>query len=368
MAAQTSSNVLLRESPEQAALLMPQNGVVLEKIATQKFIAGVKIESDIAPSAKAARAIAKKSFAIEPLTPKSLGIIALAQQDIDKKNQILDLASKLNRRDLLLQGLALESHIDRKNFAEALTNLDNIVRVHPEQKSRFFPVLAESLQYPEAAFELAAILDNSSDWHGQFLEFAAKDKASLPNLVRLRLARDHVHKNIDRRLISGLLAVGEADAAHEIYLKAVSERPKTTSASDISWQSEFIPFDWKFASETGFRAQSVTSGTAIEVFVRTGEGGILAERLIALPSARAQLQISHTLTPAAQVKDVRMQISCPGDPEPVLDQPFRIRPMQIDLPNFAGRCDYARVAIYARSWSGRSPIRGEINQLKIVSK
>lgn len=366
-ALQAGSNVLLRENPAIAVQLMPQNGLARERLASANFIGGLTSESDIVPSAKTARPDALRAFSSEPLAPKSLAIIAIAEDDAERKAQILETASKLNRRDLLLQGLVLESRISREDYAGTLVALDNILNVHPEQKNQFFPVLASALQDERAAAELGAVLDTSSYWHEQFLEFAAADRAALPNLVRLRMARDSVDPKIDQRLIAGLVANGDIANAYRIYEKATEAMADAGSSDRISWTSDYPPFDWKFTSEAGFRAQSAISGTAIEVFVRSGQGGVLAERLIAVPVTGTQIHLTHTLSPAAQVKDVRLQLSCPGDTEPALDEQLRIRPMQIDLPDLSSRCRFARLVIQARSWSGRSSIRGAINQLKVVA-
>ena len=364
---QASSSVLMLKQPALAARLMPLNGLALEQAATQQFMAGVKTEADIPLSARKALPMARRAFALDPLSPKSLAIMAMAEPDRVVRRTMLTKASAINRRDLLLQGLVLEEAVAAGDYRATLEVFDRILRVHPEQKAAFFPILTDALKNPAAAGELGALLEQDSTWHEQFLEFAAADKDALPNLARLRLSRTDADPKIDQRLVAGLVQGGNIALAHQIYAKATG----TTSAPDgkatqrTDWSKDYPPFDWKLADDAGFRAQPAIASTSLDVFIRSGKGGVLAERLVATPPAGTVLKIAHTLTPASQVRDLRVQASCPGDETPALDQPLRIQPMQITLPALAGRCGFMRIAIYGRSWSGRSAIRGEITRFEI---
>ncbi len=364
---QAGSSVLTPKNPQLAAQLLPINGLALEQAATRQFMAGVETEEDIVPAAKAAVPVAARAFAHDPLSPKSLALMAFAEDDPAAKQQLLTGATRLNRRDLLLQGLVLDGQVAAKDYGAALQTLDYILRVHPEQTSAFFPILTEALKDDSAAAELGGLLDNSSPWHANFLNFASGERDALPNLAKLRLARGDVSRDVDQRLISGLVAGGRIDLAHDVYVKAAGEAGAADPGSRLGWGSGFPPFDWRLADDAGFRAQPAIGDLALEIFVRSGKGGVLAERLVKAPATGSLIKLSHSIAPAAQVKDVRLQLSCPGDDEPTLDRPLRIQPMRIALPDLSGRCEFVKLAIYGRSWSGRANIRGDINQLEIVT-
>ena len=365
---QASSSVLMLKQPAMAARLMPLNGLALEQAATRQFMVGVKTEADIPISANKALPMAHRAFALDPLSPKSLAIMAMAEPDRAARRALLTKATALNRRDLLLQGLVLEEAVAAGDYDATLAAFDRILRVHPEQKAAFFPVLTDALKNPAAARELGALLEQDSTWHEEFLQFAAADKDALPNLARLRLSRTDADPKIDQRLVAGLVQGGNIALAHQIYAKAKTDAQASgrSAAALGGWDSSFPPFDWKLADEAGFRAQPAIGSAALDVFIRSGKGGVLAERLIKSPPAGTALTIAHTLTPAAQVRDLRVQASCPGDETPVLDQPFQMQQMRVVLPALAGRCAFMRLALYGRSWSGRSAIRGEITRFDIA--
>lgn len=362
---QAGSSVLTYKQPPLAVQLMPVNGLALEQAAARQFMAGVKTEADIPASAAAALPLARAAFAHDPLSPKSLAIMAMAQTDPQARRDILEKASAINRRDLLLQGLVLEDAVARKDYAGALATFDRILRVHPEQSATFFPILTNALKNPAAAQELGAILERDSPWHKGFLEFAASDGDALPNLARLRLTKIKVDTRVDQRLISGLVKRGNIGLAHQVYRKATGQEEQT---GRLGWGQQFPPFDWKMADEPGFRAQPSLGDIALDVFIRGGKGGILAERLVRSRDVPGVLKITHRLAPAGQVADVRVQISCPGDETPLLDRPLRIQPMRIPVPALASRCGFMRVALYGRAWSGRSSIRGEITQFEFADE
>ena len=371
LALQSASSVLMPRFPAMAARLMPVNGLALEQAASQRFIGAIKEEADIVPSAQAALPLARKALEHDPLAPKAIAIMAFAEGDPQRKRALLAAGDGLNRRDLMLQGLILETQVADRDYAATLETLDKILRVHPEQTQVFFPILTDALGDPAAARELGALLDNSSPWHEQFLRVAASDKAALPNLAKLRMERDTVDPEIDQRLIAGLVKGGNVAEAYRVYRKASGTPDSASNGAAngrLGWELRFAPFDWRMANDAGFRAQPALGDTALDVFVRSGKGGVLAERLVPLPQGPAVIVLSHSLEPKAQVKDVRLQIGCPGDDTPVLDQPLRIQTMRIPVPQLGQRCDFLRLAIYGRSWSGRSSIRGEITRLSLEKR
>lgn len=367
-ALQAGSSVLTLKNPQLAAKLVPFNGLALEQAATRQFMSGVETKEDIVPAAKAVLPISKRAFAYDPLSPKSLALMAFAEDNPAAKRQLLTGAMQINRRDLLLLGLVLDEQVAAKDYAAALVTIDYILRVHPEQRSSFFPIMTEALKDDTAASELGALLDNSSPWHASFLNFASGIPDALPNLAKLRLGRDDVPSNVDQRLISGLAAGGRLDLAYDVYINTTGEPNAIDATSSLGWGVGFPPFDWRLTDQTGLRAQPSISDLMLEIFVRSGKGGVLAERLVKAPAAGSIIKLSHSITPVAQVKDVRLQVSCPGDQDFLIDQPLRIQPMRIKLPDLSSRCKFVTLRIYGRSWSGRANIRGDINQLEIVDQ
>ncbi len=363
LALQSASSVLTRKQPEIAVQLMALNGLAAEQLAVRKFMTGVKDADDVVPSAAAASEAAKVAFSRDPLSPKSLAVLAIAETDAAKKREILASASIINRRDLLLQGLVLEDLIARQDYAATLQTLDMMLRVHPEQKSSLFPVLMQALSQKEALPALSGLLDTTSEWQSDFFKAAVREPDVLVNLAELRLQRGDVGADVDSRLIGGLFKAGAVGKAYEVYLAASGG--KAAQTSQLDWTSQFAPFDWKLADDAGFRAQTGASPDVIEIFVRGGKGGAVAERTIPRPAGSFSVLIDHKLTPPDKVSDVKLQVSCPGADTPFYEEPFRQGPSNYAVGSAPQSCEFINIAIHARAWTGSSAIRGTIQKLKI---
>ncbi|GAA4642100.1 hypothetical protein GCM10023115_03770 [Pontixanthobacter gangjinensis] len=360
---QSFSSVLMRKNPALAVQLLPVNGLAQEQLAARQFMGGVKEASDITPSARTAASMATAAFGNDPLSPKAHAILALAENDAAKRQGILEAATRLNRRDLLLQGLVLEGQVERRDYSGTLETLDAIMRVHPEQKANFFPILTRALEDDSALSALSGILDRKAEWQEEFLKYAASQPDALANLAELRLLRGAVDPEVDARLIRGLVAAGSIETAYRIFEKAngVAQQERSTS----QWHRTFAPFDWRLEDQAAFRAQPDPNSNALEIFVRSGKGGVLAERWLQNPNAPLTVTLAHSIEPAAQIKDVRMQFSCATSAEPYYERALRIRTDSFDVPSPPAACKFVKIAIYARSWSGSSDIRGTIDRLDI---
>ena len=367
LAVQAGSSVLTRKQPELSSRLLPVNGLALEQQATRQFMSAVKERDDLVPSAQAASPAALSAISRDPLSPKAYAVLAVAEQNSDRKRALLDAASKLNRRDLLLQGLVLEESVAQKNYAATLATLDMILSVHPEQKANFFPILLQALSEKDALPALSGILDQESEWQEDFFKFAVRKPEVLTNLAELRLQRASVSLDVDQRLISGLASAGQLDKAYEVYRAANGQSaPASGKRMILDWRARLSPFDWELADEAGFRAQPSATPDKLEVFVRGGKGGVLASRNVRLASGPVALRINHDLTPPVQVEDVRLQLSCPGAEQPFYDEPLRLGSRDYRIGAKPAACDFVTIAIHARAWTGSSAIRGIINRIEIL--
>ena len=221
---QSASSVTSRSAPDQAVTLNPLNGMAAEQAVYRDFAEASEDPDDIANAAAQFRNGALSAYGREPLTPKSLTILALAETDPDKRSAIFDIATRLNRRDPALQLAALDHRLKQRDADAVIATLDQLLRVRPEYADRLFPPLQQALLDPRTESTFAALLDGSSPWHQRFAMFAVRDEQA-----RLRLAA--IHDDIvvddpafDRQLIAGLAAQGEIGLAREVYGRADKAR------------------------------------------------------------------------------------------------------------------------------------------------
>lgn len=369
LALQAASSVLTSKQPALAVRLFPANGLAMEQLAADRMLAGVTDPAELTLAAREHADLAREAVMREALSPRAHAVLALAEADQTRRDDILAAATAINRRDLLMQGLVLERQVALNDFGGSLATLDRLLRVHPEQEEFFFNILYRALREPAALDAFADILDGGSDWHVRFLRRAVVEGDALVNLARLRDRLELEDEEFDRRLIAALAKAGRYDIAHGLYRRASGESADGLTRGVISWDAGYAPFDWRLAKQAELRAQPAASGDVLDVFVRSGHGGILAERIIRPGRNGFAITLEHALTPIDQVRDVRLQLRCEQQDSPFYDERFSPGTNRFVIGGLPAGCgDYVTLSIHARAWSGRSQIRGTIEPLQITSR
>jgi len=385
------SSASLRLAPELAISVFPFNGLAAEKLAYATFANRVKDAltgnagqaadtpggaqarprqefdggaSGLQAYARSAVPAARAALALEPLLPKAHAILAMSEPDPEQRRQIVALASRLNRRELALQGLVLQQKANEGDYAGTITTLDQILRVHPERQAEFFPLLVDALAQKETKQAFSNLLRDDLPWRDAFLGFAVNEPRTLDNLADIREEISLDNLTFDRRLIVGLVAQGNLEKALAVYNLA-SGPQQGNSAS--SWKSDYPPFDWELADTAGLRAQADKSLSNLEFSIEPGNGGVLASRLIPAPGSPFQVRISHEVEPLSQTKDLQFRISCMGQAKPFFGDTFSVGESVFQIRNRPD-CPYLTIAIAGRAWTGSSALNGKLGTLKISPK
>ena len=380
----------LRYSPELALTVFPFNGIAKERVAYRSLAAGVQKavgspggsrpdvvsnaplnppvgSADLVSSAAAAAGTARGAIRLEPLSARAYAILAIADQDADRKQQIIQQASRLTRRDLVLQTLALEQRSEAGDYAGAIDTLDQILRVHPERKSEFFPLLIQALGNKATIPAFANLLGKPLPWRDAFLNFALTDQRALENLAAVRERITSDDKEFDRKLIAQLVGSGQVSAAERIFRRAAGVRGGQAIAAASNWNSDYPPFDWKLADQAGFRAQVGNRPDILEIDIAPGNGGVIASRVLRNPQRPLSLALAHDIEPIAQSKDMKLTIACSGQ-----DQPFFERPFSEGTSNFkmdqVPACPYLVVSIWGRAWTDARRVSGTLSPLQVAAK
>jgi hypothetical protein len=383
--AQALSSASLRNAPELAASAFPYNGLALEKLAHRAFIADVQRSlvpeqrqgsdasddaglqgqlqvdvSELQSFARGAADAARTAFRMEPLATRAHVVLAIAEDDPARKRALVALASDLNRRDMALQALVLQQRIDDRDYKGTIATLDQILRVNPEQESRFFPLLVEAMANEKTTPAFERILSQPLPWREPFLRFAVGNRKVLDRLAAIRERVPLDNPEFDKRLIAGLAQEGRLDIAERAYQTIA--RPSGGGKSSTAWVSDYPPFDWKLADEAGLRAQVSRNGERLEVLVDPGNGGVLASRLIQNPKGPLAFSFTHDIAPEEQLKDVQVVVGCRGTPQPILEQALTPGKNSVSITSVPD-CAFLELAIRARAWTGGRALSGSIGPI-----
>lgn len=387
------SSASLRHSPELALAVFPFNGLAQEKVAYRSLVAGIQKASgksdgtdlpnnldgnssslglavssaDLMNSATSVADAARGAIRLEPLSPRAFVILALSDQDPAQRQRIVQQASRLTKRDLALQTLVLKSRGEAGDYAGAINTLDEILRVHPERKTEFFPLLVQALGDKATIPEFARLLGKPLPWRDAFLNFALTDQNAIANLavVRERIATDD--KEFDRRLIAQLVDSGQVSSAERIYRLVGGARVPDANAAQFSWNSDYPPFDWKLSDQAGFRAQVGNRPDILEIDIAPGNGGVIASRLVRNLQVPFMLSLAHDIEPAGQTKDMKLTIACSGQSKPFFERPFAESASSFAVDQVPS-CPYLLVSIWARSWTDARALTGTLSPVVITAK
>ena len=359
---QALSGILPRSEAARATAIFPANGMAREQLAFAEFQTAFAANQDISLAANSAQSIALNSIATDPLAPKSYAIAAMAQSDPVARRAILADARTLNRRDLALQGLVLQERLAENDYRGVIETLDQILRVHPDYSAEFFSVLLETLKSPEAIDLFPDILTGASPWHQTFLRYSVRDPQARSSLAKIRGRIAIADEQFDRTLISGLAEQGELDAALALY----AQIPRSSSnAAWQSWRADYPPFDWELAGESDFRSQPSRDGQELELFVRPGQGGVIARRVLPIAVTPFQVSIGLNSAGSSGSDSIRVQLRCDLNGAVFFEEGLSPGENTFTISDTPTACSSLTIEIEARALRGEPTLRAELAHVKI---
>ncbi len=368
LAVQALSSISTRSAPAQSVSLFAANGLAYEQLAFQTFQSQVNEGLELQAAAQMAQAQAEQGLVHDPLSPKSYAILAMASDDPERRSAILQSANRLNRRDISLQGLVLQEHIEQEDYRGVVSTLDQLLRVHPGYAREFYPLLVDVLQNDEAAPLFPDIMNGGALWHENFLLFAARDSAAQPNLASIRSQLNIENDRVDRLLISGLVRQGEEEAALSLYNSLRVPRPAQESAAHLDWEERFPPYDWELAAERDFRSQPGRDGSTLELYARSGQGGTIARRIISAPSTPINISTNMAMRGQGRSDAVRLILRCTSSQDAVIDEPLAPGDNSISVATLPNDCQQLTIEINARALRGEPTLRAELEPISIEGR
>ena len=358
---------MTRSNPVLAVQLSGSNGEAASRWAGALFTAELAKRRDPVKAAAGVQPVADQALDSTPLSPQAIAVSALNAPAGAEREAIVAAGYALNRRDPLLQGVALEQFLAQQNAPAALATLDRLLRVQPEQGAVLFPILEEALGRRETIPEFGRMLDGSAPWHSTFLRGAVRNPALRANLAQIRLRTKLADPGFDGQLLSYIAASGDLPMAGKLYRRISGKTLPTGGLGILDWRGDLPPFEWSLAQESGFYASPTADGENLDVLIRPGKGGRLAGRLIPNPGTPFVLAIAADLGPFSQPEDFRLIVRCSGSNATLVDAKLgdqqKSRQFRVAPP--AAQCAFINIELIGRAWRGEPDVRGQIARLTL---
>ncbi|MBV7258507.1 tetratricopeptide repeat protein [Erythrobacter crassostreae] len=365
VALQTFSMISTKAQPDTAAWLFPINGAAIERAAFDDFSQRASETGEPREAALAVREEALQALRHDPTAVKAHVLIAMAQEKGEKRDALALAASKLNRRDLALQGVMLQVYLEKDDSPRAVQTLDQILRVHPSYSADFFPILGEALRDDQGPTTFARYIDGTSPWHTDFFaNYAVREEPLLANVAKLRMERELADERFDQQLIRRLAETGRAEEAQDLFFAIAGADEDTSTNGTLDWTARFPPFHWQFVDQPDLRGQASTDETQLEIYARTGNGGVIAQRIVAPPQGPFAIELALLDATAGRKESVRLRLQCPGDPAP-----FFVEPLDKGQNRFTfeskPNCSQMLLTIFARAFSGEPTLNASLSKITI---
>lgn len=349
------ANFYERKNPDLAMNLWPFNGFAAEaSSATQvkQYIADndFQFPETIDPKTLA---LAKRSFAAEPMATESVAVIGLARDEAARA-ELMRKAFEISKREQFTLGWLIINSQKEADLDGLLQFYDINIRINSNSANALLPNMINALQTEAAVPALAGLLDDAPPWSRLFWNRIPADNAQIiANAARLREklyneAEDPERYN-DPELIRKLVLNGQFDTAQSLYKMLAPDSGAIVNNADFSREGQFPPFDWWLAS-TGEYGAEIAQSRLILSAVRNS-GGLFARQLVKLPDDIITLDIIMDAAPEGDNR-VSADLLCAENIDrkpPVINIALRREKTSQKISNVNSGCSYYNLDIRGRS-------------------
>ena len=212
----------------------------------------------------------------EPLDPSGLTNLALLHASIGDhlaSDRFFELAAARSVRNFLAQSNVITRLVDRGQIAQALVQIDGVLRAQGSANSQVFLSLLVLAQRKDGLVQLVTLLASGPPWRQKFLSFASGDHSHSEVLytvfAEMRARRVAIADGEIRAYLSGLIDQKKIDKAYFVWLDLLYEKQlrlvKLLYDGDFSSQFQGLFFDWNVKNVQGVRvAQVVRAGSMVD--------------------------------------------------------------------------------------------------------
>ena len=341
--------------------LIEYNPFWLAELSTALLAVEQSQEQAVVRSTERAVAMARSSFAREPLASDALFVLALekGEQGDGELLAFTDLAASVDKRNRNLGALQLEQAASAGQFARTFAIIDRLAVVHPKLTMVFVRPLTRVLSQPELLTALHKALERAPTWGPAFWSQVPGQAEGIEGMYRLRQMTDvGTSPESDARLLSGLAGKSLYDDAFAFWSQLHGENADRTGFIE---GTENPPFGWKLTSD-GDRSMFEDGPNRYNIFINGQSDGELARQLVRLDPG--QYAFSATVSPSEQAKNIDVTLQCAVGK----GNERQVRPLTATARwSVSSACRYYWLILGGSAWESRTAIRAEIAGIRFSS-
>ncbi len=345
--AMSVANIAHMGNPELALRFNPSHPIALARLAQ----ANLKETPTKQGLAKAA-ALASRSLAAQAINSDATLALAFAREaqgDTVAARRLVELASRMSRREIAAQLWLIEDRIARNDVTGAVAHYDIVLRSSVESQDLLLPILTAALDDQKIRAALIPYLRQRVPWAGAFLAYAtqsSKDAGVLAEMIieSGKLPSDEESKLVESRLVARMYEAGQWNQLERFYRTLPGADPELLQSPRISEASvdpRFPPITWDMGqgSETAVSVEEAADKKAplnFRIFADPGERTTVLRKLLLLSPGRHAIVIDQQPISGADGASVDWSISC--GKEKAVWQRAGLDPVKADfeIPNGCG--------------------------------
>lgn len=283
-------NVSRNKNPELALQMDADNPVALTVKGDLILQSGPASDSLGQIKRLALRSVARQ--AINPAGLRLLGFVDALEGRNSKAEKLMNLSSRLSRRELGTRLWLIETAVDKENVTEALTHYDIALRSNIDSYQILLPTLTDALVDPEVRRGMWKFVNSPPPWMPSFLDVAISTSAHPEDIAKTLIGGGGLpeyppYKGFSDRLAEQLIAKHQYGAFRDYYrsLKGGDPSALTNPSFIISNIDPIVTAaGWQLSSNTNVNAAfNANKGKYdLSVFVGSGNREMAARKLLFL--------------------------------------------------------------------------------------
>lgn len=270
------------------------------KAGQARYLQQIQGEQDVAGKTSTL-AYARNILQNAPLSARAVWLLGVGSDvpgNLPKARMLMQLATKISRREGLAQLWLAEDALKNGDLARGMAHFDTLLRVEPELKARVLPGLSPLLAMPDGRNLLRSYGTPNSSWYPDFIAISAgvmRDATPLAEFLidkQTYVPKDAASIEAYKVLVRKLAEANRYRELLSLYPRlpgATPERLQTLAFSNTEGQFAYPPIDWDLLQDADRGATPAATGNdsvGVEFVTAPGTVSTLARKLVAPSRSR----------------------------------------------------------------------------------
>jgi hypothetical protein len=234
-------------------------------------------------------ALARDSFAVDPLEVSSLRTIALGsllQDDEDRARRLMRLAAQISKRDTIVNLWLAQDYGKAGDVEKMITSFDNALRTSRRAREYAMKPVVDALASEDTYDTLGELLASRPEWEPDFWGEFSRNPVGIANAANFFKASGIPVERMPEASRELLYANLKKTRQYDTLFALAALDPEARAGSDALAADKFNivgggnPLGWMLRSQGSYAARIHEKTGELQIDARSGTFGIAADRVV----------------------------------------------------------------------------------------